>query len=79
MVNNDTHECMEKCAFNKNCLGVYQLNQDDYRCYLLSRLGSYPIRTNDTSISYIKTQHQRYSKDNNSISFIVLETSPITY
>lgn len=57
--------CLDNCAFNNTCLGVYH-NWDESNeiCYGLSDLG-YTISTDEYGHSIQKVLHSKYKQDNN--------------
>jgi len=64
-VNNYT-ECRWNCAYDNNCLGIFENYTGDYECRALSNLGE-PVETNTTVYSYIKVKHSIFKEYKHSI------------
>jgi len=70
---NNTNDCMNLCAYNTKCLGIYE-TYDNYTCNLLSGLGIFQA-TNETSNSYTKLSHHNYPLGNHSVQGIIFDTN----
>ena len=63
---NNTTECKWNCAYDDNCLGIFENYTGDYECRCLSNLGE-PVETNTTVYSYIKVKHSIFKEYKHSI------------
>ena len=63
---NNTTECKWNCAYDDNCLGIFENYTGDYECSCLSNLGE-PLETNTTVYSYIKVKHSIFKEYKHSI------------
>ena len=67
--------CLDNCAFDNNCLGVYHnWDESNEMCYGLSDLG-YTISTDEYGHSIQKVLHSKFTRlDNHSITGIVYQS-----
>jgi len=72
---NDTQLCMNECAYNIHCRGIYEytgIDNTTIYCNELSNLGHDPILSNNYSNSYTKFQVYDYISTNYTIDGYVL-------
>ena len=71
---NNTDICMNQCAIEETCLGIYENYDTNYYCNILSNLGG-PKYVDEISNSYVKIMHYTNQLENHSISGIIWDSS----
>jgi len=70
---NNISQCQHDCAFNNDCLGIYE-NIDDNYCNMLSNLGRVDY-VNENSNSYTKIVHHYHPLENHSLEVVVWDSN----
>jgi len=71
--NNNISQCQYDCAFNNDCLGIYE-NLDNNYCNLLSNLGPFE-HVNENSNSYTKIVHNNHPLENHSLTIFIWDSN----
>ena len=70
---NNTNDCKYECAHNTNCLGIYENNDNDYYCNLLSNIGG-NTKVTEKSNSIVRINHRNYPLENHSITGLIWDS-----
>jgi hypothetical protein len=70
---NNTNNCKYECAHNTNCLGIYENNDNDYYCNLLSNIEGH-ISVKENSNSIVRINHWDYPLEDHSFTFSIWDS-----
>ena len=70
---NNTNDCKYECSHNINCLGIYENNDNDYYCNLLSNIEGY-ISVKENSNSIVRINHWDYPLEDHSLTFSIWDS-----